>query len=957
MRFRFQFVFFLALIVVVTPASAQKRALSHSDYDGWRAVSAPTLSRDGRWMAYSYMPQDGDGDLVIRDLRTGKEMRHPAGALPPPPIPEPGSDTPPPPRTVRVVFTSDSQWLIAGTYPAKAETEAARKARKKPAEMPKTGALIVNLASGEAARAGNIKSFQAPEKGGAWVALHKHPEGGEAPAADAEAADSTGSELVLRHLPSGRERSFAGVAESGFTRDALLWFTVSAKEQEQNGLFYLQADLDAEPVSILRGKGKYQKVTWDRAQTKLAFVSTHGDDGSKTPSWKAYLWHRGSAGPATPLPVSAGGMAVSDKGVLAYARSGERLFVPIAPPPKPAPEKKDETPGAERVNLDLWHYRDDVVQPMQRIRANQERNRTYRGVFHLDSNTFTPIASPDMPGMTPDDSGLRAFGLDDRAYRRAVDYDGAYTDVYVVDTRTGARRKALERMRGSSFSPTVTFSPDGQWGLFFRDGHWHALHTGSLEVKNLTAGLGVSFANEDNDTPAEPGSYGNAGWTRDAGSVLLYDRFDVWRVYLDGRGAVNVTGGEGRKTKTQFRVVRLEPFGEDDEEEDRRFLDPEKPFYLRGESHQTRESGFFQASWSAAAPRRLLWGAKNYSFAARAREADVLIVRAERFDEYPDLHMTDISFKPLIKVTDGGAQMKPFLWGKAELMSFVNADGVPLQAAVIKPGNFDPKRKYPLMVYIYERLSQGLHGFVSPSPGTSINASYYASNGYVVLRPDIVYTIGQPGQSALKCVLPAIQALVDQGFIDENAIGIQGHSWGGYQIAYMITQTTRFKAAEAGAPVGNMTSAYSGIRWGSGMPRQFQYEKTQSRIGRPLVEAPHKYFENSPIFHADRVRTPLLMVHNDQDDAVPWYQGIEIFLALRRLDKEVYLFNYNGEFHGLRRRHNQKDWTVRMQQFFDHHLKGAPAPEWMQRGVPFIERDEEKQRFLNSLETGRPVPR
>jgi dipeptidyl aminopeptidase/acylaminoacyl peptidase len=211
-----------------------------------------------------------------------------------------------------------------------------------------------------------------------------------------------------------------------------------------------------------------------------------------------------------------------------------------------------------------------------------------------------------------------------------------------------------------------------------------------------------------------------------------------------------------------------------------------------------------------------------------------------------------------------------------------------------------------------------------------------------------VYTLGYPGQSALKCVLPAIDAVVEKGFVDEAAIGIQGHSWGGYQIAYMVTQTNRFKAAEAGAPVGNMTSAYSGIRWGSGMPRQFQYEQTQSRIGLPLFKNPHRFIENSPVFYADRVNTPLLIVHNDQDDAVPWYQGIELFLALRRNEKEAYLMNYNGEFHGLRRRHNQKDWTVRMQQFFDHHLKGAPKPAWMDKGVPFLEREDEKETFRNN---------
>jgi dipeptidyl aminopeptidase/acylaminoacyl peptidase len=279
------------------------------------------------------------------------------------------------------------------------------------------------------------------------------------------------------------------------------------------------------------------------------------------------------------------------------------------------------------------------------------------------------------------------------------------------------------------------------------------------------------------------------------------------------------------------------------------------------------------------------------------------------------------------------------VWGTGELLPFRNADGVPLKAALFKPEDFDPKKKYPLLVYIYERLSQNVHSFVEPRPGHSINFSYYVSNGYLVLTPDIVYTAGQPGQSALKCVLSAIDALVERGVVDESRIGIQGHSWGGYQIAYMLTQTNRFRAAEAGAPVGNMTSAYSGIRWGTGLPRQFQYEQTQSRIGRPLYEAPHKYLENSPIFHIDRVKTPMLLLHNDNDDAVPWYQGIELYLALRRTGKEAYLFNYNGEFHGLRRRHNQKDFALRTQQFFDHFLKGAPKPGWMEKGVAFIDRE------------------
>ena len=332
-----------------------------------------------------------------------------------------------------------------------------------------------------------------------------------------------------------------------------------------------------------------------------------------------------------------------------------------------------------------------------------------------------------------------------------------------------------------------------------------------------------------------------------------------------------------------------------------------------------------------------------------AKFADVLLVTRQTFYDFPDLYVNRSDFKAMLRISDANPQKEHLLWGKAELVHYRNIEGVPLTGVLVKPENFDPKKKYPLMVYIYERLSQHMNHFVDPKPGTSINPSYYASNGYMVFMPDIAYTVGYPGQSALGCVLPGINAVVDQGGVNEAAIGIQGHSWGGYQIAYMITQTKRFKAAAAGAPVSNMTSAYGGIRWGSGLPRQFQYEKTQSRIGGSLWEFPMRFVENSPVFMADRVKTPLLMLHNDQDDAVPWYQGIEYFLALRRLGKECYLLNYNGEPHNLARKANARDFAVRMSQFFDHHLKGKPAPDWMVKGVPFVDREKEKEAIKKML--------
>jgi dipeptidyl aminopeptidase/acylaminoacyl peptidase len=324
----------------------------------------------------------------------------------------------------------------------------------------------------------------------------------------------------------------------------------------------------------------------------------------------------------------------------------------------------------------------------------------------------------------------------------------------------------------------------------------------------------------------------------------------------------------------------------------------------------------------------------------KAGDADVFTLTRQTFREFPDLWITGGDLQDMEKVTDANPQQAEYRWGTAELMEWVSNDGIPLQGILVKPDGFDPSKKYPLMVYFYERNSDNLHSYRAPSPGTSVNQSFYVSRGYVYFVPDIPYEIGHPGESAIDAVVPGVLKIVDQGFIDADRIGAQGHSWGGYQLAYMITRTNLFAAVEAGAPVANMTSAYGGIRWDSGMNRQFQYEHTQSRIGGSLWEETLRYINNSPLFEADKIQTPLLMIHNDKDGAVPWYQGIEMYMALRRLQKPVWMLNYNGEPHGLRQRRNQKDWTIRMQQFFDHYLLDAPAAVWMTEGVPAVRKGE-----------------
>jgi dipeptidyl aminopeptidase/acylaminoacyl peptidase len=954
-------------------APAAKRALTHQDYDSWRSILAQQVSRDGKFVAYAYVPQDGDGEIVVRNIATGVDWRAPRGYRPPvPPPDDPGTNVAEfqaeQARLLRPVFTADSRFLLFGTEPTKAELNKAKKEKRKAEDMPKYGLGIMDLSTGTVTRIEKVKTFRVPEDGSGFIAYLHEPKPEEKPSAPAgQSAPSEpnpgtspspaaspspsrpqsgkppkkkeyGSELVLLNTATNAERKFSDVLDFTISKDAkTLIFATSARKEETNGIFAVKTDSDGAPITLLSGKGKYQRLTWDEDNTQIAFISDKEDAAAKQPKFRVYHWNLKDPQATEIVSVTSAGfskeMVISERGNLSFSLDGSRLFLGSAPPPEPEKNPDEEIPADEKVLVDLWHWKDDYVQPIQRVRAEQDRNRSYRAVYDIQAKKFVQLADETMENVAPSNDGRYAIGSDNRKYRVTSDYDPGFTDYYLVNTADGSRKPLATRHRGG-----FVLSPNAKYAIYFDGKDWHSYSIADGSVTNLTRNLKVNFFNEENDSPSTPNSYGFAGWTKDDNDVLLYDRYDIWQLAPDGSRAKTLTDGVGRKEKTTLRYVRLDPR--------ERSIDPDKPMLLRAENQETRDSGFYRDKVNGdALPQKLLMAAKDFNTPTKAKDADVLIMTASRFDQFPDVWVTNSSFRELKRVSNGDAQRAGYTWGTAEMVSFKNVDGVPLKGVLLKPENFDPRKKYPMLVYIYERLSQGLHSFRSPGPGTSINPTFYVSNGYLVYMPDIVYTIGYPGSSALKCVLPGIQAVVDKGFVNEDAIGIQGHSWGGYQIAYMVTQTNRFKAAAPGALVANMTSAYSGIRWGTGLPRQFQYERTQSRIGGSLWDYPLRFLENSPVFSADRVETPLLMIHNDEDDAVPWYQGIEYFLALRRLGKEAYMFNYNGEKHGLRKRINQKDYTRRLQEFFDHHLKGAPAAEWMEKGIPYLQREKEKEKY------------
>ena len=948
----------------MTSVWAQKKAMDHDVYDSWQSVSDIQRSDDGNVLVWCVNPQEGDGTLYVRNMTPGRKGK-------------PSCREISVPRGYQASLDPEGKWLYLRIKPQFAKTRQEKIDKKKAENMTKDTLAVVDLSTMTVRKYGRVDSYATGSTAKPYIAYKstwKHYKD----TSDKKGTDKSG--LIILNPATDRKDTLKYIDAYSFNQDGTVLLMTSKKDKKDSlsATAVLIARAPACLDTLAKGSESYRCLTLSDAEDQLVFLGSKDKGKDRNKRQALYLTSIKSlktgkkavpvAADSTTVISKDGRWAYSTKVIvpegtkvdgtpgwtlnentgLQFTPDGKRLFLGIG---AIRPAKDTTIVDFETAQLDIWNWDAILTPPQQRLNVNKKLKKTYSATIDLsEPGRIVPLTTSYFDNIRYMNGGLSEWVLmaDNSKYARTAvwDYNNRY-DFSLVNVKDGSRKVVAEGLNVGRFD----MSPSGKYLVWFDNDqmNWFTYNTQTGEKANLTARTGVPFYDEEDDHPtAAPAHEFSPKWLKDESAVFIIDRYDIWKFAPDGSSAVNLTGSVGRRTHNRFKI--FDPKPDTRKPNERRCglikpLDPKQTIILSVFNEDSQEYGY--GSLNLAKPTKTLkyfTDTVSFKYIAGTLSTDRLFYQKGNFRNCYDLYYTDDFFANSTKVSAINPQMAGYRWGRAELFRWKAYDGTPLKGLVFVPDGVKEGEKLPVMIYFYEKNANNLYSFWTPAPSRSIvNIPFYTSRGYIVFVPDIVYKVGHPGESAYNCICAGAEALCEAYPIaDKSRMAIQGQSWGGYQTAWLITRTNMFAAAGSGAPVGNMTSAYGGIRWGSGITRAGQYEHGQSRIGKSMWEpgALDLYIENSPVFHVDKVQTPVLIMHNDADGAVPWYQGIEFFSDLRRLDKPAWLLQYNKEAHNLVQRRNCKDLSVRLQQFFDHYLKGAPMPAWMKTGVPYEDKGE-----------------
>ncbi len=898
-----------ALTLINLSAQNELRILNERDYLDWKSIEKPQISNDGQWIAYELNPGEGDGKLVLFDHLTSESKTFDRGRIH-------GFDQ----SENKLVFTINPEKLVLDSLKLRKREEE---------ELPGDTMVIYDLTQKSSLRLSPVSKVIKPEHWGGHLLAE----------IDAE-KDTIWTSKLSRALEE-KEKILLHFDLVNNSIDTLYFVKSYALAKHAPALLVSQGAPDTTNLeqvvwydwqnkveeTIYKGQGEIAAANLSWNGDRCAFL-TYADSQRHADSLRLVYWTKTLSAAKIIQPYQIPGIPnswiIPEEQEMRFSALGDRLLFGTTPKPL---EKDTTKLDEDMANVEIWTYHDTRLYPQQLVEADKDKKKSFKHAFDTRTFTITTLTTPEYPEavINKDWNSSHLLALNSKPYLTSSSWEGRYYyDLYQVDADDGDAQLIKRKISGKP-----VLSPAGKYGLWYDevDSCYYTVQLNKGQIHNISGNL--ELYDELNDRPDHPNNYGIMGWSADDTVVYIYDRYDIWSLSPVGeRPPRKLT--TGRDLKKRHRYLRLDP--------DELHL-PSKVF-LHLFNEETREEGIASLDLLTDEYQILIASPKKIrTQIIKAKKSSNLIFTSEDFNDFPDLHLTTTSFAEVEKISHANPQQKDYRWGTIEIFSWVDYDGIEREGLLVKPSDFDASKEYPLIVNFYERSSHRLHDHRPPVPGRStIGYAFYASNGYVIFNPDVYYKVGAPGQSAYDAVVSGTKALLKEGFIDSTRMGLQGHSWGGYQIADILTKTDLFACAEAGAPVVNMTSAYGGIRWGSGRSRMFQYERTQSRLGATLWENREVYLKNSPLFNLDKVNTPVLILHNDKDGAVPWYQGIEYFVGLRRLGKPAWLLNYYDEPHWPLKWPNKLDFNKRMLQFFDHFLKGAPQPLWMKEGIPALEK-------------------
>jgi dipeptidyl aminopeptidase/acylaminoacyl peptidase len=923
MLFRLSTLFAAAVCLFAQP----KPTLAPADFGKWETLGQSSLSPDGKWLAYEIRRTDGNNELRVSPTAGGKAVTVAFCSQP--------------------AFSADSHWMGCEATVSEAEQDKLRKAHK-----PVQNKLqILDLTTGAATAIDDILAF-AFSTVDPQIAFRRYPparEGGDAaPAAGGRGgrggrgggaqADAEGSALTVRNLSTGADMTFGNVTSFAWQdKGPNLALTVGVEGRTGNAIQVF--DPDSGSLRVLdSGPAVFTALSWRKESSDLAALRSLKQDGYDGESYMVLAW-KGLAEKKS-VQVDAPKRIVSSRAPQ-WSEDGGTVYVGIAEwLKKPDSKHTDEDPST----VEVWHYKDVNVISEQKLTASRDRDRNQLAAWNVASGKLVTLAANVKEDVRLPRRGVRALALDGVPYENDGMFGRQFEDIYKVSIDTGDRTKVAGKL-----SPPVNFSPGGKYALSFKEVDFWVYDLESGASRNISkdaraAGAG-SFLNKENDYPvSQKPPYGVAGWTKDDRSVVVYDSYDLWELSPDGSAKPRrLTDGSAEEIRHRY-VSLTQPAGggrggRGGGGASPEWIDLDKPVYLSLEGRWTKKTGYARLENSKV--ERLVLLDKGVRSLEKAKNADTFVYQVGAWDTSPNYFATAADFKNPRAVSDTNSFASQYAWGRAELIDYKNSKGDRLQGALYYPANYEKGKQYPMIVQIYEIESNQLHNWTAPSERTTYNPAVWSQKGYFVLRPDITFRPRDPGISALDCVTAAVKKALESGMVDARKVGLVGHSWGGYETTFILTQSNLFAAGVAGGPLTNLSSSYGEIYWNSGGPETNHVEVGQERMEVPLYEDPQAYIRNSAVYFANKLKAPLLLSVGDKDGASDWHQDIELYNSARRAGKTCVMLVYEGENHAVAQKANQLDYHRRINAWFDHYLKGEAPQDWIERGVTVLDRERE----------------